>query len=187
MKVTKPFSRKLYNKYNEIGIQVLMQWLWHENFENVRRNPNAYGIDVYAEKNGIKYSFDAEVKPEWLPGEDFPYPVANILWRKSEYPEFKQPKRFYIALISLDSCKVICIRGDEMTEKRLVYRKNKYMEREKVYEIPLDVAKKYERKMDKLLLLEIKVTVPTVSTKIDMSLVTLVTNPPNNGDSVPSL
>jgi hypothetical protein len=66
--VIKPFDQTLYQENDDAKHQVI-EWLSAEGFEAMV-NPDQYGIDILAEKNGQQYEIEVEVKHNWV-GENF--------------------------------------------------------------------------------------------------------------------
>ena len=83
----KPFDQTLYQENDDAKHQVI-EWLSAEGFEAMV-NPDQYGIDILAEKNGQQYEIEVEVKHNWV-GERFPFGEVHFPARKKKFASRKK-------------------------------------------------------------------------------------------------
>jgi hypothetical protein len=81
--MAKPFSEALYTENDDAKHQVV-EWLLVHGFETAIVNPDQYGIDILAEKDGQKYEIEVEVKHNWK-GEKFPFSEVHFPERKRKF------------------------------------------------------------------------------------------------------
>lgn len=80
--MTKPFSEKLYKADDNAKHQVL-KWLKRNKYD-ARVNPNQYGVDLLANKDGENYCFEVEVKHNW-DTPTFPFSHVHFSARKKKF------------------------------------------------------------------------------------------------------
>lgn len=79
----KPFSRDLYNKYNDFAIEVAVHFLRQSGYELVDKKECYKSHDFIVTKNNKKYKIEVEVSQNWT-SIGFPYQDMSVPFRKAE-------------------------------------------------------------------------------------------------------
>ena len=79
----KPFSETLYTENDDAKNQVI-GWLLNNGFSSAVVNPDQFGIDLLAEKDGQQYEIEVEVKHNWV-GQRFPFGEVHFPARKKKF------------------------------------------------------------------------------------------------------
>lgn len=79
--MSKPFSRNLYNRYNELGIKTAQNFLGQMGYVTVNDVEAYSSHDFIVEKNGKLYKVEAEVTARWTETQ-FPYTHMSVPYRK---------------------------------------------------------------------------------------------------------
>lgn len=132
--VRKPFDPALYNSDDDAKHQVI-EWLRAQGFE-AWVNPDQYGIDVLATRNGIDYSFEVEVKHGWS-GTTFPYDSVHISARKLKFVG----DNTYYMMLNHERTALLKIRADDVAEARIVNKKTVYTDEEDFISVPVWLCK----------------------------------------------
>lgn len=78
------FSRKLYDKYNTLGVETACSFLRQQGYDIVKTTDDAYGAyDFIVRKDGKDYTIEAEVTAKWV-GHVFPYRQMSVPYRKKK-------------------------------------------------------------------------------------------------------
>lgn len=79
----KTFSRPLYEKYNDHGIQVAVSFLRQLGYEPVNFDESYKSHDFVVSKNGQTYKIECEVSAKWT-NLQFPYRCMSVPYRKKD-------------------------------------------------------------------------------------------------------
>ena len=79
--MSKPFSRALYDQYNQLGIKTAQMFLSQMGFTVVNDVESYTSHDFIVEKGGKLFKVEAEVTAKWTDRE-FPYPNMSVPYRK---------------------------------------------------------------------------------------------------------
>jgi hypothetical protein len=132
MTVTKVFSEKLYAQDDNAKYQIL-DWLNNHGYQ-AKINPDKYGIDIIANKNGIKYFFEVEVKHPWK-GEEFPFPEGvDFVPRKKKLAKANS----YFVMLNHERDNALVINGTAVLESPIVVKDSIYTSGERFIRIPLE-------------------------------------------------
>lgn len=99
----KHFSKKDHQKYDEIA-RNSAKTFWSKLGWTVEDNPNEYGVDLIAEKDGKRFYLEVEVKRGWH-GKEFKYDTVHLPVRKSKFLD--RPTQFMVFNNSLTHAAVI--------------------------------------------------------------------------------
>lgn len=127
--MSKPFSKKLYSEDDNAKYQVV-DWLTRQNY-NAKINPDTYGVDVLANKNGVKYCFEVEVKHNWT-GVDFPFSTVHFSGRKRKYI---QPNT-YFTMLNHKRNRILIVDYEALNNALIVRKNTIYTSDERFIEIP---------------------------------------------------
>lgn len=78
----KPFDEAQYNADDNAKYDII-SWLERNRF-TAWVNPDQYGIDVLADRDGDRYGFEVEVKHNWQ-GDQFPFSTVHFSARKQKF------------------------------------------------------------------------------------------------------
>lgn len=95
-------------------------------------NPDKYGIDVLATKNGDEYGFEVEVKHNWR-GEKFPYNTVHFSARKQKFIGFNQ---LFVMLNDERSCALV-VDEQVLRAAKIVSKRTKYTDSELFIAVPV--------------------------------------------------
>jgi hypothetical protein len=130
---TKPFSQELYDE-DDNAKQVLIDYLNRKGgFENARVNPDQYGIDVLAERDGVTHGFEVEVKHNWT-GSKFPFSTIHFADRKRK---FAVPNAHFVMFNDNRSC-ALTVMAEIFALAPVVAKKTVYTELENFTELRLN-------------------------------------------------
>lgn len=79
----KQFDRKLYDKYNEHGIQVAVSFLRQLGYEPINFDECFKSHDFIVKKDGRTYKVECEVSAKWT-SRQFPYRYMSVPYRKKD-------------------------------------------------------------------------------------------------------
>ena len=79
--MSKPFSRNLYNQYNQLGIKTAQDFLSQMGYTTVNDVECYTSHDFIVEKNGELFKVEAEVTEKWT-DRAFPYTNMSVPYRK---------------------------------------------------------------------------------------------------------
>ena len=140
----KKFDKKLFEKFDNSARERTKQFLRSQGCEVVD-NPNQYGVDLIAEKNGKKYFVECEVKNVWS-GKKFPpyFKDVQLPARKEKF--FGNQTAFFIWNKELDNA--VYFWSSEIKHLKPQVVGNKYMKKgEKFFKIPLDLVNMVDKEI----------------------------------------
>ena len=137
---TKKFSQELHDQFDSIAREKAKQ-LFKRYRMTLEDNPDKYGIDLIAYKDGELYGYvEVEVREAWT-GEHFKYDTLNIPYRKRKL--FLNPQRNCLVAFNSDCTYAFIV--DEMTIlfSDVQEVKNKHLpEGEMFFKVPVSELKK---------------------------------------------
>ncbi len=126
----KPFDSVLYEADDNAKF-IVIGWLERNGFV-AWVNPDQYGIDVLAERDGDQYGFEVEVKHNWQ-GEKFPYSTVHFSARKQKFIGWNH---FFTMLNDERSC-VLVVDENVLRSADVVNKATKYTSDELFIAVPL--------------------------------------------------
>lgn len=140
MSERKPFDEALYETDDNAKDQFIT-YLANYGFGYPRVNPDQYGIDVLAERNGEKYAFEVEVKHNWK-GDYFPYKEVHFAYRKIKFTKIPDIELRNTFFVMLNHERNVALRVDGVTfaASPVTTKKTKYTTSEKFVEVPVDLV-----------------------------------------------
>lgn len=137
----KPFSQTLYDNDDSAKDQ-LIAYLANHRFHNPRVNPDQYGIDVLAERDGQPYAFEVEVKHNWK-GTHFPYSTVHFAGRKAKFTdEAAAPiQNTHFVMLNHDRTIALAISGEIIVQAQKVVKETIYTQGEEFISVPKAQAK----------------------------------------------
>ena len=135
MMVHKPFSKSLYED-DDNAKDLIVTWLLRRGYE-ARVNPDDYGIDVIAEKNGKHYEFEVEVKHNWK-GMIFPFRTLHYADRKLKFlnPGGEKKTTVFITLNN-ERTHALTVTNEILTKSKIVTKDTIYTKGEKFIEVAI--------------------------------------------------
>jgi hypothetical protein len=79
--MSKPFSRTLYDQYNQLGIKTAQSFMAQMGYATVDDVESYTSHDFVVERKGKMYKVEAEVTAKWTDRE-FPYTNMSVPYRK---------------------------------------------------------------------------------------------------------
>ena len=134
--MSKPFSKALYDT-NDGAKHLVIDYLKLEGYE-AGVNPDQYGIDVLAEKDGQKYEFEVEVKHNWR-GHTFPYDEVHFAARKRKVAKDTETNVF--VMLNHQKTRGLMITGKDFLASPIVTKSTIYTANEQFVEVSIDKAK----------------------------------------------
>jgi len=135
----KKFSKELFEKYDEAAREVAKDWLTEEGWA-VRDNPDKYGTDLKATKEGIHFDIEVEVRASWT--GDFPFDTLNIPARKAK---FAQKNTIFLVFAS-DFEHFYAVTAETLNLCGFIEKDTKYTKGELFFDVPLKFAFLYKVK-----------------------------------------
>lgn len=126
----KPFSKRLYENDDNAKDQ-FVEYLRENNYE-AWINPDRYGIDVLAHKDGIDYMYEVEVKHNWK-GPDFQYDTLHYSDRKRKFLD--TPDNTAFVTFNDDRTHVLLVRGPVLAAAPTIVKNTIYTKDEKFIEV----------------------------------------------------
>ena len=131
--LTKPFDQELY-KNDDNAKDLWITYLESAKGYQAWVNPDQYGIDVLAEKNGLQYSFEVEVKHNWK-GNVFPFSNVHFSSRKLKFAN-DQGRNFFI-MLNHERDIALAVSGKTMLNSAVVSKNTIYTQNERFVEVPV--------------------------------------------------
>ena len=131
--MTKPFDPVLYEK-DDNAKDLWVSYLQSAKSYKAWINPDQYGIDVLAEKNGLQYSFEVEVKHNWK-GNVFPFSNVHFSARKLKFAN-DQGRNFFI-MLNHERDIALAVSGKTMLNSAVVTKNTIYTQNERFVEVPV--------------------------------------------------
>jgi len=132
--VTKAFSKELYDQDDNAKHQIL-DWLIKKGYQ-AKINPDQYGIDILAKKDGILQSFEVEVKHPWK-GDEFPFPEGVDLPPRKK--KFAKPNSFFV-MLNHERTRALIFSGLTVMKSPVVVKDTIYTSAERFIRVPLDAC-----------------------------------------------
>ena len=112
----KPFSQKLYGKFDSVAKDALISHLIGEGHALVD-STESYDADVVTEKDGVTYYSEAEVKTAWKGSWPTHWAEIRIPERKKKLLDKHGNLKFYIFSDTMQQC--WCIDSSLLTDDKL--------------------------------------------------------------------
>lgn len=132
----KKFSKSLYEN-NDNAKNIVIKWLENQNYK-AEVNPDVYGIDLLAEKNGVTYGYEVEVKHNWTT-DDFPFDTIHFSARKQKYIA----ENSFFAMLNSKRNMMLVVDYDALKEAKMVAKNTIYTTNEKFIEMPVSSSTIY--------------------------------------------
>lgn len=129
----KHFSKADHEKYDEVARSSAKSF-WARHGWTVEDNPDTYGVDLIAEKDGKRVYVEVEVKRGWH-GPTFQYDTMHLPLRKHKFLD--KPTKFMIFNNSLTHAAVISRKAIKNAPVSVVPNQ-KVSIGEKFFDIPVD-------------------------------------------------
>jgi len=133
----KPFSKELFGRYDLAARTVMRIWLEERGY-SVKDNPDKYGVDLIAIKNGEVTWVEVEVKESWK--DEFQFETLHLPFRKIKFAT----KDSVFVIFRSDFNYAFMFKGDVLEDCEVVKKKTKFTKGEdEFFEIPLSKVHKY--------------------------------------------
>jgi hypothetical protein len=126
----KPFSKELYDQDDVAKHQVIK--LLKANGYDAEVNPEQYGIDVLATRDGIDYQVEVEVKHNWK-GPKFQFPTLHYSERKRKF--LSKPDTTWFVTLNHERTHAYFVPGTALVEGQVVVKNTIYTENERFIEV----------------------------------------------------
>lgn len=126
----KPFSERLYDK-DDNAKDLWIEWL-NANDYKAEVNPDQYGIDVLASKDGKEYQFEVEVKHNWK-GPRFRYDTLHYSDRKRKF--LKDPSNTSFVTFNHERTHALVVPGAVLADAPTIVKNTIYTSNEKFIEV----------------------------------------------------
>lgn len=134
--MAKKFSKSLHTK-NDNAKLLVIKWLESQQYK-ARVNPDPYGIDVLAEKKGIKYRYEVEVKHNWTT-DDFPFDTIHFSARKRKYVA----ENSFFVMLNSKRTMMLVVGYDVLKRAKIVTKSTIYTTSEQFIEVPVSACTIY--------------------------------------------
>jgi hypothetical protein len=137
----KPFSNAQYDADDDAKTQVAeyVKRFWA--VDNIRVNPNQYGIDLIGEINGALAGIEVEVKHNWS-GPNFPFSTVHFSARKTKF--LNEKEMVYFCMVNHERTHMIAIEHGGFNDSKLVCKNTKVTQSEWFIQIPLTRFETYD-------------------------------------------
>jgi hypothetical protein len=137
----KPFSNAQYDADDDAKHQVAEYLTRFWAVDNVRVNPNQYGIDLIGEIDGKPAGIEVEVKHNWS-GPNFPFSTVHFSARKTKF--LNEREMVYFCMVNHERTHMIAIEHGGFNESKLVKKNTKVTQGEWFIQIPLSRFETYD-------------------------------------------
>lgn len=144
--MSKPFSKSLYES-NDGAKHQIVDWLKLQQFK-AYINPDQYGIDILADKNGKHYEFEVEVKHNWR-GKTFPYDEIDFPTRKLKVA--KPSLENFFVMLNHERNRTLLISGQTFLSSPIIQKDTIYTKNESFVRVPVSEAKFFDLPEEALL------------------------------------
>lgn len=127
----KPFDETLYTDNDDAKHQVIA-WMKSHGFE-AYVNPDQFGIDILADKDGQQYEVEVEVKHNWK-GERFPFGEVHFPARKKKFA--KKSEFVWFVMLNHERTHALIVDGFDFVNGTLVKKNTTEMDNDYFVEIP---------------------------------------------------
>ena len=135
----KPFSKSQYDQDDRAKYQVI-QWLRKKGYE-AQVNPERYGIDVLAEKDGQLLQIEVEVKHNWK-GPEFQYDTLHYSGRKKKF--LGQPDNTFFITLNHELTHGLLVSGPVLEAAKTIIKDTIYTRNEEFIEVQVSECKLVE-------------------------------------------
>lgn len=133
MMAHKPFDQELFDA-DDLAKHHVIDYLGQHGIV-ARVNPDEYGIDLLADKNGKAYEVEVEVKHNWS-GASFPFRSLHYSARKTKFLNSAAEIKFIT--LNHEWTHAAIVDGDDLRAAKVVEKKTKYTQAESFLEIPVE-------------------------------------------------
>ncbi|NBR70735.1 MAG: hypothetical protein EBT75_01340 [Proteobacteria bacterium] len=128
----KPFDAALYEQ-DDGAKHVVISMLEGRRFV-AWVNEDDFGVDVLAERDGLRWQFEVEVKHGWR-GPVFPFPSLHYAARKLKWAD--HPRSWYCTL-NEEWDRMLLVSGEVLMSCAVVVKDTIYTQAEAFVEVPLE-------------------------------------------------
>jgi len=134
----KVFDKDTYDQDDNAKDQFIT-YLANYGFTNPHVNPDQYGIDVLAERDGEKYAFEVEVKHNW-DSDYFPFKTVHFSYRKIKFTKIPDISLRNTFFVMMNDARTVALRVDGVTfaAAKVVTKKTIHTASEKFAELPTE-------------------------------------------------
>lgn len=136
----KPFDRQLFDRNDKVARDIAKKAFFANYNYVLDDNPDVYGPDLKAYQNGEFLGFvEVEIKQFWKDHSNFPDAFMHIPERKGKfvYGATGIPVPIVFCVLSANLKAGYWVDGEEMKDCPLITKPNKYMDKERFFDIPL--------------------------------------------------
>lgn len=126
----KPFSERLYDR-DDNAKDIWIDWLNSQDYK-AEVNPDQYGIDVLASKNGEESKFEVEVKHNWK-GPRFQYGTLHYSARKKKF--LGTPENTFFVTFNHERTHVLLVPGEVLANAPVIRKNTIYTQNEEFIEV----------------------------------------------------
>lgn len=126
----KPFSKSHYDQDDSAKYQVVKYF--RDQDYDAYINPDKFGIDVLADKDGVQLRIEVEVKHNWK-GPNFQYETLHYSDRKRKFLEF--PENTYFVTLNHERTHALMVSGRILSEAPTIVKDTIYTKGEKFIEV----------------------------------------------------
>jgi hypothetical protein len=131
----KPFSKSHYDQDDSAKYQVI-QWLRNQGYE-AQVNPERYGIDVLADRDGEHLKVEVEVKHNWK-GPHFQYSTLHYSDRKRKFLD--TPDNTMFVTLNHERTHALVVPGPVLAKSETITKDTIYTRGEKFIEVDVDLC-----------------------------------------------
>jgi Holliday junction resolvase-like predicted endonuclease len=133
----KPFDPTLY-KTDDPAKDKVLRWLEHRGYK-AKVNPDQYGIDLLAERDGKTIGIEVEVKHNWKE-QAFPYQTVHIASRKLKFFETEDN---HLMMLNDDWSFGLSFSAEQIRAAEVIKKDTIYTQQELFIELPLLLARRF--------------------------------------------
>jgi len=134
--MSKVFDENHYDEDDWAKFKVL-NWLRQNKFD-AEVNPDKYGIDLLACRNGVRSAYEVEVKHNWG-AYDFPFSTVHFSGRKKKF--LTDDLEVWFVMLNYDHTNALFVGCDDFLNGREVWKDTKFSQMEPFVEIDVSLAR----------------------------------------------
>ena len=134
--MSKVFDEAHFNEDDWAKYKVI-RWLQKHGYE-AWVNPDQFGIDVLATKDGKAYAFEVEVKHIWV-DFDFPFDEVHFSARKLKFVSY--PAEVWFVMLNNELTNSLFVSGEDFKNASVVRKNTVYSSDEMFVELPVNLVR----------------------------------------------
>ena len=144
----KKFNKSLFGQYDSQSKEAVITYFKTVKGVEFQENDNLFDVDLVNKERGI--GLELECRGKWN-GENYPYPVVNVLFRKKALFDGSHTLKNYLIILNNTFDRAIAIKPadikpyitDDNCHETVCFVEGEGFRKDFVYRIPLEAFKKF--------------------------------------------